>query len=134
LALENTGVFQYQNDGESYPYSVKQTGDNYTFEFEKNPGKEGKKLKAAAHVLQSVYGDASINPTYSETFMKENAQCFVFDANFYSYRACFLPNDYSPVNRDRFWGFVTQLPNAMWLVTRNLLPALLGLGLFFYLL
>ena len=47
---ENTGVFQYQNDGESYPYSVKQTGDNYTFEFEKNPGKEGKKLKAAAHV------------------------------------------------------------------------------------
>ena len=129
---ESTGIFHFQNEGETYPYSVKQTGDSYTFEFKQNPGKEGKKLMAAAHVLQSVYGDASINPTYSETFMKENAQCFVFDANFYSYRACFLPNDYSAANRDRFWGFVTQLPNAMWLVTRNLLPALLVLGLFFY--
>ena len=131
---ESTGIFHFQNEGDTYPYSVKQTGDSYTFEFKQNPGKEGKKLMAAAHVLQSVYGDASINPTYSETFMKENAQCFVFDANFYSYRACFLPNDYSPGNRDRFWGFVTQLPNAMWLITRNLLPALLGFGLFFYLL
>ena len=131
---ENTVVFPYQSDGESYAYTVKQTGDNYTFEFEKNPGKEGKKLKAAVHVLRSVYDDDSINPTYSETFMKENAQCFVFDANFYSYRSCFLPNDYSPGNRDRFWGFVTQLPNAMWLLTRNLLPALLGIGVFFYLL
>jgi hypothetical protein len=90
-----------------------------------------KRDKAAVHVLHSVYEDASISPTYSETFMKESAQCFVFDANFYSYRACFLPNDYSPGNRDRFWGFMTQLPNAMWLITRNLLPALLGIGMFF---
>jgi hypothetical protein len=63
--------------------------------------------------------------------MKETALCFVFDGTFYSYRACFLPNDYSPANRDRFWGFTTRLPNALWLVTRNLLPALLAIGLFF---
>ena len=127
----NTGQFQYHKGDESYHYSVKQTGDNYTFEFANNPGKVEEKLKAAVHVLHSVYEDDSISPAYSETFMKENAQCFVFDANFYSYRACFLPNDYSPGNRDRFWGFVTQLPNAMWLITRNLLPALLGIGMFF---
>ncbi len=128
-----TGNFQFQSDGLNYPYSVKQTGDNYTFEFQDNPGKEGRKLQAAVHVLQSVFDDTSINPTYSETFMKESAQCFMFDATFYSYRACFLPNDYSPGNRNRFWGFVTQLPNALWLVTRNLLPALLGFGFLFYL-
>ena len=128
-----SGNFQFQSDGLNYPYSVKQTGDNYTFEFQDNPGKEGRKLKAAVHVLQSVFDDTSINPTYSETFMKESAQCFMFDATFYSYRACFLPNDYSPGNQNRFWGFVTQLPNALWLVTRNLLPALLGFGFLFYL-
>ncbi len=129
---ENTGTFNFQSEGENYPYTVKQTGDNFTYEFSKNPGKEGKKLKAAVHVLTSVYQDNSINPRYSETFMKETALCFVFDGTFHSYRACFLPNDYSPDNRERFWGFVTQLPNAMWLVTFNLLPALLAIGLAFY--
>jgi len=128
----NSGKFTYSDEGQNYAYSVKQTGDNFTFEFENNPGKVGKKLKAVLHVLHSIYGDTSINSTYGETFMKESAQCFVFEANFYSYRACFLPNDYSPENRDRFWGFVTQIPNAMWIVTRNLLPALFGFGLFFY--
>jgi len=130
---EGAGTFNYLGDGENYAYSVKQTGDSYTFEFEKNPGAEGKKLKAAVHVLHSVYGDDSVNPRYSETFMKETALCFVFDGTFHSYRACFLPNDYSPGNRDRFWGFVTQLPNALWLITWNLLPALLAIGLFFFL-
>lgn len=128
---KNTGEFVYQYEGVNYPYTVKQTGDNYTYEFVKNPGAEGKKIKAAVHVLQSVYEDTSINPSYSETFMKETALCFVFDGTFHSYRACFLPNDYSPGNRDRFWGFVTQLPNALWMITFNLLPALLVLGLFF---
>ncbi|CAG0963194.1 hypothetical protein GPROT1_00971 [Gammaproteobacteria bacterium] len=130
-SAESTGRFMYQSEGQDYPYTVKQTGDNYTYEFERNPGKEGKKIKAALHVLQSVYEDSSINPSYSETFMKESALCFVFDGNFHSYRACFLPNDYSPDNRDRFWGFVTQLPNARWLITFNLLPALLAIGLVF---
>jgi len=131
-AADGGGHFIYRNGGVDYPYTVKQTGDNYTFEFAKNPGGEGRKLQAAVDVLQSVYGDTSLNPAYSETFMKETALCFVFDGTFYSYRACFLPNDYSPANRDRFWGFVTQLPNALWLITRNLLPALLAFGLFFF--
>ena len=130
-SAENTGQFIYQTEGQDYPYTVKQTGDNYTYEFEKNPGKEGKKIKAVWHVLQSVYEDSSINPSYSETFMKETALCFVFDGTFHSYRACFLPNDYSPGNRERFWGFVTKLPNARWLITFNLLPALLAIGLVF---
>jgi hypothetical protein len=129
---EGAGNFTHSFDRENYPYSVKQTGDNYTFEFAKNPGAEGRKLKAVAHVLQSVYEDASINPTYSETFMKETALCFVFDSTFYSYRACFLPNDYSPANRDRFWGFVNRLPNALWLITYNLLPALLAVGVLIF--
>ena len=131
-SAENTGQFIYQNEGQDYPYSVKQTGENYTYEFDRNPGLEGNKIKAASHVLQAVYEDTSINPSYSETFMKETALCFVFDGNFHSYRACFLPNDYSPGKRDRFWGFVTQLPNALWLITRNLLPALLVIGLIFF--
>ncbi|MFM8332766.1 MAG: hypothetical protein ACKN9T_13860 [Candidatus Methylumidiphilus sp.] len=128
---EGTGDFSYLRDGQNYPYSVKQTGENYTFEFEKTPG-EGKKIPAAVHVLASVYGDDSINPSYSETFMKETALCFVFDGTWYSYRACFLPNDYSPGKRERFWGFVSQLPNAKWLITRNLLPVVLAFGLLFF--
>lgn len=125
---ESTGTFTYQNAGESYSYSVRQTGDNYTYEFDKNPGKEGRKIQAVLHVLLSVYGDDSINPSYSETFMKETALCFVFDGSFHSYRACFLPNDYSPANKDRFWGFVSRLPNAKWLIVYNLLPALAVFG------
>lgn len=117
--------YVYENDGVTYPYVTDSTGDNYTFEFEKNPGKEGGRLKAALHVLRSVYGDDSIVPKYSEVFMKEGAKCYVFEARFYSYRACFLPNDYSPEKKDRFWGFVSQLPNAMWFLTRNGIPAVL---------
>ena len=131
-AAEGGGDFTFREGAESYPYSVRQTGDNYTFEFAKNPGAEGRKLKAAVDVLRSVYEDGSVNPAYSETFMKETALCFVFDARFYTYRACFLPNDYSPAHRDRFWGFVNRLPNAWWLATRNLLPALLAAGLLFF--
>ena len=118
----------YDNEGTAYPYAVDSTGDNYTFEFEKNPGREGGRLKAARHVMRSVYGDGSIAEKYSEVFMKEGATCYVFEATFYSYRTCFLPNDYSPEKRNRFWGFVSRLPNSMWFLTRNGLPALLLAG------
>ncbi len=130
-AAADESRYIFQDQGESYPYLVRQTGDNHTFEFSRNPGLEGRKLRAALHVLNSVYGDDSIKPVYSETFMKEGAMCFVFDSSFYTYRACFLPNDYSPVNVNRFWGFVSRVPNLMWIVTRNLLPATLFFGLFF---
>lgn len=120
--------YVYENEGVSYPYVTDSTGENYTFEFEKNPGKEGGRLKASLHVLQSVYGDDSIDRQYSEVFMKEGAKCYVFEARYYSYRTCFLPNDYSPDKKERFWGFVSRLPNSMWFLTRNGIPAVLVLG------
>lgn len=124
--------FVYEHQGEVYRYSVTETGENYTFTFDNNPGEMSEKLKAGYYVLQSVYDDPSIKTKYSQAYIKERARCFVFDSTFYTYTACFLPNEFSPKNRDRFWGFVTQIPNWKWLVTRNLLPAALAFGLVFY--
>lgn len=118
----------YESGGVAYPYTTESTGDNYTFEFARNPGKEGGQLSAVLHVMKDLYQDDTIDREYSEVFMKEGAKCYVFDARFYSYRACFLPNDYSPDKKDRFWGFVTRLPNSNWFLTRHGLPAALILG------
>ncbi len=124
--------FVYEYRGEKYPYTVAESGDNHTFEFSRNPGREPERLKAAQHVFMTAYGDDTIAMQYSDFFMKETARCFAFDARFYTYRVCILPNDYSPDKKDRFWGFVNRLPNAWWFVTRNLLPiGLLGLFLYF---
>ncbi|MDD1632690.1 MAG: hypothetical protein LUP91_10865, partial [Methylococcaceae bacterium] len=76
--------------------------------------------------------DPSIESNYSQHYIKERARCFVFDSTFYTYTVCFLPNEFSQINRDRFWGFVTQIPNWRWLVTRNLLPAALAFGLIYF--
>jgi hypothetical protein len=122
------GTHVFESGGVAYPYSTESTGDNYTFEFEKNPGPEGGRLKAAQHVLRSIYGDDTVESRYSEVFMKEGAKCYVFEARFYTYRTCFLPNDYSPDKQDRFWGFVARLPNSMWFLTRNGIPAALILA------
>jgi len=124
---------RYEDGGQVYSYVFTKTGDNYSFEFDNSPGTEGQRLKALGSVLQAIYEDGSIESHYSKFFMKEGARCFVFDATFYSYTACFLPNDFSPEHRDRFWGFVSRLPNAAWLITRNLLPAVLVVGAFFVL-
>lgn len=113
-------VYEYQR--EKYPYTVAESGDNHTFEFSRNPGRESERLKAALHVFETVYRDDTIASQYSDFFMKETARCFAFDARFYTYRVCILPNDYSPDKKDRFWGFVNRLPNVWWFVTRNLLP------------
>lgn len=126
------GEYIYEHQGEVYRYSVLQTGENYTFTFDKNPGEISEKLKAGYHVFQSVFDDPSIETKHSQAYTKERAKCFVFDSSFYTYTACFLPNEFSTDNRDRFWGYVTQIPNWKWLVTRNLLPAALAFGLFFY--
>jgi hypothetical protein len=124
--------YVYEREGVQYPYTVKESGDNRTFEFANNPGREGGRLRAVQHVFASVYGDDSIEPQYREFFMKEGAKCFVFDGRFYAYRACFLPNDFSPGNENRFWGFTTRLPNALWFLARQLLPAvLIAAGLYF---
>ena len=132
----NESEFIFVNSKESYQYSVIQTGENYTFKFNNNPAKNGNntvKLKAGYHVLQSVYKDSSIYKTYSEAYIRERARCYVFDSNFYTYSLCFLPNDFSNKDKDRFWGFTTQVPNWKWLVTRILFPVLLAFALFFYL-
>jgi hypothetical protein len=129
-AAENEFVYEHQ--GEAYRYSVSKAGEDYTFTFDKNPGEMSEKLKAVYHVLQSVYDDPTIETKYSQGYIKERARCFVFDSAFYTYTTCFLPNEFSLNNRDRFWGFVTQVPNWKWLVIWNLLPAVLAFGLFFY--
>ena len=124
--------YTYFSGGETFVYKVMKTGENYTFEFDKSPGSSEEKLKAALHVFQMVYDDGSIESRHSSFFPKEGAKCFVFEANFYTYNSCFLPNDFSVGNEKRFWGFVSRVPNGMWLLTRNLIPALLILGFFFF--
>ena len=132
-AIAATGAtHHFTADGQTYAYTTQPTGENFTFEFDRNPGSEKRQIRAAGAVFRTVYGDDSIALAAHETFMKEGARCFVFAARFHAYTACFLPNDYAPGQRDRFWGFVTRVPNAAWLITRNLLPALLALGAFFY--
>ena len=121
-----------QGSSESYQYSVIQAGDNYNFKFHSSPGDNSGKLRAGYHVLQSVYQDSSINKTHSESYIRERARCFVFDSRFHTYSLCFLPNDFSLKDKGRFWGFVTQVPNWKWLVTRFFLPILLIYGLIFY--
>lgn len=123
LCVAEKSELVYEFKSEKYPYTVAPSGDNHTFEFVRNPGSEAERLKAALHVFQNVYGDETITPQYSAFFMKESARCFAFDARFYTYRVCILPNDYFPERKDRFWGFVNRLPNAAWLISRNLLPA-----------
>lgn len=129
-AANDEYVYEYQ--GEAYRYSILQTGENYTFTFDKNPGEISERLNAVYHVLQSVFDDSSIETKHSQAYTKERAKCYVFDSSFYTYTACFLPNEFSRNNLDRFWGYVAHVPNWKWLVTRNLLPAVFAFGLFFY--
>ncbi|MGR8999476.1 MAG: hypothetical protein ACU88J_10565 [Gammaproteobacteria bacterium] len=119
---------------ENYPYSVIQAGDNYNFKFENNIPKESIKLKVGYEVLKSIYKDNSINKTYSESYIKERARCYVFDSSLHTYTLCFLPNEFSNKGNNRLWGFVTQMPNWKWIFTRLFLPVLLAFGLLFYIL
>ena len=131
ISAKNT-EYTFNDTEQSYQYTVLPTGENYTFKFDKNPEERVIKLKAGRHVLLSTYKDASINKNYTESYIKERARCFVFDSHFYTYSLCFLPNDFDIKNKDRFWGFVTQVPNWKWLLTRILLPVLLAFAVFFY--
>jgi len=131
ISAKNT-EYTFSNSKENYQYTVVQTGENYTFKFDKSPEDRVIRLKAGRHVLLSIYKDSSIKQTYTESYIKERARCFVFDSHFYTYSLCFLPNDFDTKNKNRFWGFVTQVPNWKWLVTRFLFPVLLAFALFFY--
>ena len=116
----------------NFQYTVVQAGDNYNFNFNIVPTDNTTKLKAGYHVLQSVYKDISINKRYSEHYIRERARCYVFDSSMHTYSLCFLPNDFNQNKKDRFRGFVTQMPNWKWLLTRFFLPVLLVYGLVFY--
>ncbi|NOQ63776.1 MAG: hypothetical protein GQ582_04625 [Methyloprofundus sp.] len=125
--------FTFNDNGHDYQYSVVPTGDNYTFKFlNKFIDDPVVKIKAGRDVLLSVYQDDSIQKRYTEAYIKERARCYVFDSRFYTYSLCLLPNDFDPKSQDRFWGFVTQVPNWKWLLTRFLLPAVFAFALFFY--
>ncbi|MGR9044167.1 MAG: hypothetical protein ACU83N_02655 [Gammaproteobacteria bacterium] len=130
-----TGETQYfyQKNGTIYRYVVTQTGDNYSFKFETNPGNLDDRFKAGLHVLYSLYHDSSIKAASKQHYIKERADCYALDSLFHTYSLCFLPNEFSSENRQRFWGFVTQMPNWKWLMVYNLFPALLFFGLLFFL-
>ena len=132
MAEPEQGVYEHR--GERFPYSVRSSGDNYNFEFSRNPGGETERLRAARDIFQKVYGEDTLPPKYSDFFMKETARCFAFDATFYTYRVCMFPNDYAPDKKDRFWGFVNRLPNLWWFVTRQLVPLILVIAALFFLL
>ncbi len=124
--------YTFYNGGQDYQYTVQQTGENYTFKFDKSPEEKLLKIDAGRDVLLSIYKDASINQTYTESYIKERARCYVFDSLFYTYSLCFLPNDFDTKNQNRFWGFVTQVPNWKWLLSRFFIPVLLAFTLFLY--
>lgn len=128
----NKTEFNYMAADESYQYSVIQTGENYTFKFNRSPRDDEGKLKAGYHVLRSIYKDKSINKKYSERYIRERARCYMIDSNFYTYSLCFLPNDFNKKNKDRFWGFVTQMPNWRWHATYFFLPVLLVFSLIYF--
>ena len=122
----------YNKPGKTYRYFVTQSGDNYSFEFETNPGNADARFQAGLHVLNSIYHDPSIKPAFKQPYIRERAQCYALESSLHTYSLCFLPNDFSTINRDRFRGFVTQMPNGKWMLIYNLLPALLVFGLLFF--
>ena len=125
--------YLYDKSGKTYRYFVTPTGDNYSFEFEDNPGNMNERFQAGLHVLYSLYHDSSINAGSKQYYVKERAHCYALASTFHTYSLCFLPNDFTgPDKRERFWGFVTQMPNWKWLVLYNLFPALLFFGLIFF--
>ena len=125
--------YSYETRGEVYRYIVVQSGDNYNFEFDKEPGILIEQYKAGVHILQSVYNDSSIELEKRQNYIRERARCSLFEGSFYNYTFCILPNDFSPDKQGRFRGFITQLPNWKWHVTRILMPLLLIFGLYYFL-
>ncbi len=124
--------FVYESQGEIYRYFVVQSGDNYNFEFEKSPENTIEQFKAGMHVIQSLYSDSSIELENRQGYIRERAKCSLFEGSYYNYTLCIFPNDFSSSKQDIFRGYVTQLPNWKWMVTRILLPVLLVFGLIFF--
>ena len=124
--------FIYVSEGEEYRYHVVQSGENYNFEFKKTPENTIEQFKAGVHVIQSLYNDSSIELENRQGYIRERAKCSLFEGSFYNYTLCIFPNDFSSKKQDVFRGYVTQLPNWKWMVTRILLPVLLVFVLIFF--
>lgn len=124
-------VFEWE--GKSYPYTIAPAGDSFHFEFENRPETAAERQQAKKHVLQSLFDDASIDFSNRQNYIRERAQCSFFGGMFHDYTLCILPNEYTPGTKNAFKGFVTQLPNAFWLLSRIVLPVVLAGGLIYLL-
>ena len=128
---EADSEYIYQGEGKSYPYRVLPTGDNYHFEFDEKPQSMDDRQSALEHVLDSIYNDSSINFKDRKNYMRERAKCSFFGSTYYDYTLCVLPNEFSTKKSAKLRGFVTQLPNLLWFLTRLVLPgAVIGLLLY----
>lgn len=133
LAEASGQRYDYQLGSKTYHFKVRESGINQNFEFlDYSPNEEMDKLSAGLHVMKMIYQDPSIDSQYSHRYIKERARCFVYDSLFYTYTLCFLPNEFSSKNSNRFWGFTTKVPNWLWLITRIAMPAALFFAAFFY--
>lgn len=130
----NAGNYEliYEADGKQYRYSIVQSGDNYNYEFENGPENTMERLKAGVHILRTLYDDNSIELEKREGYIRERANCSLFEGGLYNYTFCIFPNEFSTADREVFRGYVAQLPNWKWMVIWNLLPVALLLGLIFY--
>jgi hypothetical protein len=128
-SAQTNHVFEWE--GKSYPYTVAPAGDSFHFEFENRPDTAVEQYQAKQHVLQSVFDDSSIDFSDRQDYIRERARCSFFGGIFHDYTLCILPNEYSPDMNNDFKGFVTQLPNSFWLLSRIVLPAVLAGGLIY---
>jgi len=132
LAISSEKTATITLDGKEYPYSVVQAGDNYNFKFNTKIPDDEIRLRIGRELLLNIFDDNSISKTHSAFYIKERARCYVYDSNWYTYSLCFLPNEFSNKKSERLWGFMTQIPNWKWLLTRFFLPALFIFGFVFY--
>ena len=130
--FDNQQQFIFKTDTQNYPYEVKATGINYNFQFESKPIRLKEQKLAGLHVLNSIYQDDSIDVVFSKGYKKERAKCHAIESRFHTYTLCFLPNDFTKDKQDRFWGFVTRVPNWFWQITHVLLPVGMLFLLFYY--
>ncbi len=116
---------------ENYSYSIKQSGINYRFVFSDNISDPELKKQAGIAVLETLYNDSSLQPKTAKTYKKERAQCYAINSRFYTYTLCFLPNEFTQ-KKPVLQGFVTRVPNGLWLLTHILLPAIFVFAGLFY--
>lgn len=112
------------------PYTVTETGINYSFRFEDDITDRQQRKQAGLHVLRSVYDDNTIEADFSKAYKRERASCYALDGRFHTYTLCFTPQEFSR-EKKILKGFVTRVPNWTWQFTHVLLPVLAVVALLF---